>query len=112
MQKLDSQIGLRRKDGVPIDVEIRTAFWSEQNGRGMVAIFSETGRHLAAEQKLFDVEQELERVSAKEKQARTEARIGDRFRELLEAAPDAIIEVDRRRQDCAAESGHRKNVRL
>jgi PAS domain S-box-containing protein len=90
-----SEIGLYRKDGVPIDVEIRTAFWPDQYGFGTVAMFSETGRHIAAEQKLFDVEQELERVSAQEKQARTEARIGDRFRELLEAAPDAIIEVDR-----------------
>jgi PAS domain S-box-containing protein len=88
-------VGLHRKDGVPIDVEIRTAPWPEQDGHGTVAIFSETGRHVAAEQKLFDVEQELERVSAQEKQARTEARTERRFRELLEAAPDAIIEVDR-----------------
>ena len=88
-------IELYGKDGVPIDVEIQTASWPEPDGRGTVVIFTETGRHAAAEQKLFDVEQELERVAAREKQARTEARTERRFRELLEAAPDAIIEVDR-----------------
>jgi PAS domain S-box-containing protein len=91
----EAEIRLYRKDGVPIDVEIRTVFWPERDGYGTVAIFSEAGRDRAAERKLFDVEQELERVAAKEKQARNEARIERRFRELLEAAPDAIIEVDR-----------------
>ena len=91
----EAEIRLYRKDGVPTDVEIRTVFWPERDGHGTIAIFSETGRDRAAEQKLFDVEQELERVAVKEKQARVEARIERRFRELLEAAPDAIIEVDR-----------------
>jgi PAS domain S-box-containing protein len=88
-------VGLCRKDGVPIDAEVQTAFWSGVEGRSAIAIFSETGRHIATEQKLFAVEQELERVAAQEKQARVEARVERRFRELLEAAPDAIIEVDR-----------------
>ena len=91
----ETEVRLYRKDGVPIDVEIRTVFWPEPAGRGAISIFSETGRHRKAEQKLFDVEQELERVSAEEKKARVEARVERRFRELLEAAPDAIIEVDR-----------------
>jgi PAS domain S-box-containing protein len=90
----EAEVRLHRKDGVPVDVEIRTGFWPEENGHGTAAIFSETGLHRAAEQKLFNVEQELERVAAQEKQARLEARIERRFRELLEAAPDAIIEVD------------------
>jgi PAS domain S-box-containing protein len=89
----EAKVILHRKDGVPMDAELRTAFWPD--GRGKVAIFSETGRERMAEQKLFDVEQELGRVAAKEKQARIAARIERRFRELLEAAPDAIIEVDR-----------------
>ncbi len=89
------EVRLNRKDGAPIDVEIRTGFWPEPSGHGTAAIFSETGLHRAAAQRLFDVEQELERVSAQEKEARSEARIERRFRELLEAAPDAIIEVDR-----------------
>jgi PAS domain S-box-containing protein len=93
--ELEGTVGLRRKNGVPIDVEVRTAFWPEQEGRWTVAVFSEAVRHVAAEQKLFDVEQELERVVFQEKQARGEARTERRFRELLEAAPDAIIEVDR-----------------
>jgi len=88
----EAETRLYRKDGVPIDVEIRTGFWPEQNSHGTAAIFAETGLHHAAEQKLFHVERELERVEAQEKQARRTER---RFRELLEAAPDAIIEVDR-----------------
>jgi PAS domain S-box-containing protein len=91
----EAEVRLCRKDGVPIDVEIRTGFWPEEGGHGTAAIFSETGLHRAAEQKLFDVERELERMAAKEKQARLDARTESRFRELLEAAPDAIIEVDR-----------------
>jgi PAS domain S-box-containing protein len=94
-QEREAEIRLARKDGVLIDVEIRTVSWTEQEGLGTMAIFSEAGRHRVAEQRLFDVEQELERVSAREKQARDEARTERRFRELLEAAPDAIIEVDR-----------------
>jgi PAS domain S-box-containing protein len=89
-----AEISLHRKDGAPIEVEIRTAFWPEQDGRGTVAIISEMGRHRAAEEKLFKLERELDRVVAQEKQARTEMRTERRFRELLEAAPDAIIEVD------------------
>jgi PAS domain S-box-containing protein len=91
----ETDIRVQRKDGVPIDIEIRTAFWREREGHGTVAIFSETGRHRAAEQKLYDVEEELERVATREREARGEVRIERRFRELLEAAPDAIIEVDR-----------------
>jgi len=88
-----TEIRLHRKDGAPIDAEVRTAFW--RDGRGRVAIFSDISHDRVFERKLVHVEQELERVAAKEKQARTEARIERRFRELLEAAPDAIIEVDR-----------------
>ena len=88
-----ADVRLHRKDGVPIDAEVRTAFWPD--GRGRVAIFSDIGHDRVVEKKLIHAEQELERVAAKEKQARSEARIERRFRELLEAAPDAIIEVDR-----------------
>lgn len=91
----EAEIRLTRKDGVPVEVEIRTASWPEEGGRGVLAILTEMGRHRIAERRLFDVEQELERVSAQEKQARVEMRTERRFRELLEAAPDAIIEVDR-----------------
>ena len=40
------------------------------------------------------IERELPPVSAREQEARDAARAERRFRELLEAAPDAIIEVD------------------
>lgn|ERR1035437_247500 len=94
-EERDAAITVFRKDGVPIDVEIQTAFVPEENGHGTIAIISEMGRYRVAEQKLSDVEQELVRVSAREEQAVSEARTERRFRELLEAAPDAIIEIDR-----------------
>jgi PAS domain S-box-containing protein len=94
-EERDTEFTVFRKDGVPIDVEIQTTFVPEENGHGTIAIISEMGRHRVAEQKLSDVEQELVRVSAREKQAVSEARTERRFRELLEAAPDAIIEIDR-----------------
>jgi PAS domain S-box-containing protein len=94
-QERNAAITVFRKDGVPLDVEIQTVFVPEENGRGTVAIVSETGRHRVAQQKLSDVEQELIQMSAREKQAVSEVRTERRFRELLEAAPDAIIEIDR-----------------
>jgi PAS domain S-box-containing protein len=87
-----AEIRLHRKDGAAIDAEVRIAFWPD--GRGRVAIFSDSHDRVF-EKKLVHVELELERVTEKERQARGEARIERRFRELLEAAPDAIIEVDR-----------------
>ena len=80
----------RRKDGTVIDVELRTGPWTDSQGtnRGTLAIVADITRRLAVERELLDL---MER----EKEMQTEARAERRFRELLEAAPDAIIEVDR-----------------
>ncbi len=83
---------LRRKDGALIDVEFFTAPWQDAAGntQGTLAIVTEV-RHV----ELARVKQELLQVTAQEKEARSEIQTERRFRELLEAAPDAIIEVDR-----------------
>lgn len=91
----DAEVRLYRKDGRPIDVEIWTAPYGAGSAQGTLAILAEMRRNRAGGAKLHEVEQELIRMTAQERLARTEARTERRFRELLEAAPDAIIEVDR-----------------
>ncbi len=80
-----------QKDGAFIDVECFAAPWQDAAGKaqGTLAIVTEVSRELTR------VKQELLQVTAQEKEARSEIQIERRFRELLEAAPDAIIEVDR-----------------
>ncbi len=86
-----TELRLNRKDGTLIDVEFFTAPWQDSAGgtQGTLAIVTEVSRELA------DVKQELLKVTAQEKKTRSEIQTERRFRELLEAAPDAIIEVDR-----------------
>ncbi len=90
----ESGLRLRRKDGASLDVWFWTGPWTGPTGntQGTVTIAAETG---PAERKLALVEQELIQMTAKESEARSEMVTERRFRELLEAAPDAIIEVDR-----------------
>lgn len=77
------EIRPRRKDGTAIEVEVRSAPWKDLQGtvQGTLAILADITRQSR-------VERELVEVTEKGKAER-------RFRELLEAAPDAIIEVDR-----------------
>jgi PAS domain S-box-containing protein len=82
------------KDGTAIDVEIQTVFVPDGDGHGTVAIVSALGRHWVVEQRLLEVERELALVSEREKKVISEMRTETRFRELLKAAPDAIIEID------------------
>jgi PAS domain S-box-containing protein len=84
------ELRLSRKDGGAIDVELRTAAWldSQGNSKGTLAILSDASRRRTAER-------ELQAMTAQASEERTVAQADRRFRELLEAAPDAIIEVDR-----------------
>lgn len=92
-----SEIGLPRKDGAVIDVEVWASPWRDAAGntQGTIAIVAEASQHRTVERKLALVEQELLQMTAQERETRVEMRAERRFRELLEAAPDAIIEVDR-----------------
>src|ERR1700679_2683718 len=72
-----------RNDGVAIDVRVWTVPWQE----GTLSVLMDNSGHLDAERAMRD-------LIGREKEALTQARAERRFRELLEAAPDAIIEVD------------------
>jgi PAS domain S-box-containing protein len=91
------ELRLSRKDGTVIDVEVWTGPWRDPTGNacGTLAIAADIGRYRALEQEFVRIDQELVEMTSQEKQARVEVQIERRFRELLEAAPDAIIEVDR-----------------
>jgi PAS domain S-box-containing protein len=95
---LESKTGtsIRRKDGTLIDVKLVMGPWEDatENAPGTVGILFETSQHRELERKFARVEQELHQVMAQEKETRSAILAERRFRDLLEAAPDAIIEVD------------------
>ncbi|HEY6341895.1 MAG TPA: PAS domain S-box protein [Bryobacteraceae bacterium] len=86
----ETEIRIARKDGVSIDADLRATPWSDAQGnrRGTLLILADaTDQHR--------IQRELVELTHQEQKARSEARLERRFRELLEAAPDAILEVDR-----------------
>jgi PAS domain S-box-containing protein len=91
------QLSVRRKDGTFIDVEFCATPWTDAAGGagGVLAIAVDVGRYRATERELEQAKRELLHVTAQADEARSEVQVERRFRELLEAAPDAIIEVDR-----------------
>ncbi len=91
------ELGLSRKNGSIVDASVWTGAWQDAAGsvQGTIAIITEIGQHREVEQKLAHLEQKLVSMTAQEKEARAKMQTERRFRELLEAAPDAIIEVDR-----------------
>lgn len=72
------------RDGSAIDVGVRAVHWE----KGMVLILSDISERVSAER-------EMQGLMEREQAARTQMHAERRFRELLEAAPDGIIEVDR-----------------
>ncbi|MBZ5592745.1 MAG: PAS domain S-box protein [Acidobacteriia bacterium] len=90
----EAQLGFEtiraRKDGAPVDVSIWTAPLRDSTGK-IIGIMTELAD--ITERKRIDKEQGQLRAS--EHAARAEAGIEKRYRKLLEAAPDAILEVDR-----------------
>jgi PAS domain S-box-containing protein len=78
-----AELCLVRSDGAPIDVEMRTVVWQG----GILAILTDISRQRLAQLEIRD-------LTKREQAARAQAQVDGRFRELLEAAPDAIIEVD------------------
>ena len=85
----NTEVSLPQKDGEPLRVSCSAAPIVDDEGsvHGRVVIFTDiTSRR--------ESEQERVELMARERAARTQARADRRFRELLEAAPDAIFEVD------------------
>jgi PAS domain S-box-containing protein len=79
----ESDVQLARKDGTTFDATLRVFSWRDAGGvvRGTVAFVEDVTNRRAMEQEL--------------QQSRDQFQTEQRFRRLLEAAPDAIIEVDR-----------------
>jgi PAS domain S-box-containing protein len=79
----------RRKDGTLVDVSLWVTPLRDSHGevRGAMAVAADITERRRAEQERLE-------LMAREQQARMQARAERRFRELLEAAPDAILEVD------------------
>jgi len=79
----------RRKTGEQIEVEVRAIPWTSSAGvlHGTLAVIRDLTSRRANERAVDELRTQGE-------QARNTARESLRFRELLEAAPDAIIEVD------------------
>ena len=89
IQQDESKSRLQTKGGGYRYVRVQTALWRDTQGRdGKLVLLADLTTAPEMERKLLQAQ-------AKEKEARDEARAARRFRELLEAAPDAIIEVDR-----------------
>ncbi len=80
----EAEASLVASDGSSVEVEVRTVPWQE----GTLTILTDISKHRMAQS-------EIQELLKREESARTQARADRRFRELLEAAPDAIIEVDR-----------------
>jgi PAS domain S-box-containing protein len=72
------EVFLGRKDGDAVDVEIRTVPWRD----GTLAILTDISR------------ERLARRTERERYAHAEAQASHRLRELIEAAPDGIIQLD------------------
>ena len=84
------EVKRRRKDGSLVDLQIRAIPWQGTTGseQGSIVILTDVTALRAAEHAVED-------LTVQGEKARNRAREYMRFRALLEAAPDAIIEVDR-----------------
>jgi PAS domain S-box-containing protein len=79
-----------RKDGQPVTIQVRTLPWQDSTGIevGALIVLTDVTERRAAETAIQDLTEQ-----GKQSQGREREHL--RFRQLLEAAPDAIIEVDR-----------------
>jgi len=77
----------RRKDGSIASLQVRVLPWSG-GAPGVIFVLTDITAHRAAETAVED-------LTARSERERSRVRESARFRELLEAAPDAIIEVDK-----------------
>ena len=79
---------LRKRDGSEVSVRLHSVPWrDDQGGTGTVAVLEDLTAIRALEGKLLQ-------AAEQEREIQKKIRAERRYRELLEAAPDAIIEVD------------------
>jgi PAS domain S-box-containing protein len=80
----DAEAHVLGRDGSAVDVAVRAAHWH----KGTVLIVTDISQRMI-------IEREMQELMERELAARMQMRAERRFRDLLEAAPDGIIEVDR-----------------
>ena len=85
----EAEVRLRKADGSLIDAALRVAAWENAEGKrqGDLILIADLSDRLA-------IETELEQTREHAKEAQLLYQAESRFRRLLEAAPDGIIEVD------------------
>lgn len=90
LEERSVELRVNRRDGASVAVSARVAPWLDSEGRaaGTLAILDDVTERLR-------MERDLQELMEQERAARSQAESERRFRDLLEAAPDAIIEVDR-----------------
>ncbi len=83
------EVRRQRKDGSFVEVSLWTVPLRDSDGSitGNVAILADLTAAQTAEQQYWE-------LIAREEEARTQVRAEQRFRELLEVAPDGILEID------------------
>jgi PAS domain S-box-containing protein len=93
LEKADQNTRLRRKGGDWVQAVVRVASWRDSAGelQGTIAILDDVTERSEERQQM---ERQVFDLREKELEARSAAKSERRFRELLEAAPDAIIEID------------------
>jgi PAS domain S-box-containing protein len=80
----DTEVRVLGRDGSAVDVAIRVAHWH----KGTILVVTDISRRMI-------IEREMQGLMEQELAARIQMRAERRFRDLLEAAPNGIIEVDR-----------------
>ena len=106
LRNAGTDVRLRRKNGDIVQLDVRLAPWRDQQGEtGMLAILEDVTARQAMVRQVSELKEQ-------EQEAQVQVKSERRFRELLEAAPDAIIEVDRGRPYRPAEPRDREDVRV
>ncbi len=87
--ELEAEAHLLGRDGRDVQVLIRTADWRDTQGavQGKFYLLTDVSQHR-------ELERELEQSRQHEEIVRGQFQAESRFRRLLEAAPDGIVEVD------------------
>jgi PAS domain S-box-containing protein len=84
----EKDVRFRRKNGEFVHIDVRLAPWRDQEGEtGTLAILEDVTARQTMERQVSELKEQ-------EQEAQVQVKSERRFRELLEAAPDAIIEID------------------